>query len=306
MACKLPLAAGILPGKTRFGKARIKVMGSALSAGKQAQLLLPCGQCIECRLDRSRVWATRLMHEAKSHDESCFLTLTYDDEHVPKNGSLNKSHLRSFFNDLRGRLSYNGEGKIKFFAVGEYGEKSQRPHYHAIVFGQSFQRECCDHRSVEEIPSRSGGKQYSHGLLSEVWPHGLHRISEVTFESAAYVARYSLKKVTGAAAFDHYGDRLPEFLSSSNGLAKEWFEKWKADVYPADQVVLPGRGSFMPPKYYDYLLEKSDPDLFAKVKASRADREKLTRENYDKLLYEKYIGNEVKKRVVKETLKREL
>jgi len=148
------------------------------------------------------------------------------------------------------------------------------------------------------------GRHCSHGLLAELWPKGLHRISEVTFETAAYVARYSLKKITGALAFNHYGDRIPEFLSSSNGLGKGHALKWLSDIYPADQVVLPGRGVSMPPKYYDALLEKTDPALYQKVKASRAERETLTEENYNKLLYEKSLGNQVKKAMAKATLKR--
>lgn len=306
MPCYHPLAAGRMPGKTRFGKTPIRVFGAALCNLQQATLLLPCGQCIGCRLERSRIWAIRIMHQLAFHEEACFLTLTYDEKHVPKNGSLNKSELRTFFNDLRGRLSYNGLPKIKYFAVGEYGDQNQRPHYHAIIFGQSFQKQIADHHPAQAEPSRSGGAQSTHGLLSDLWEQGLHRISEVSFESAAYVARYSLKKVTGALAANHYGERVPEFLASSHGIGKGHFDAWKHDIYPSDQIVLPGRGISMPPKYYDALLEKTDPALYQKVKLSRAERETPTRKEYDRALYEKYLGNQVKKLTAKNTLKRTL
>lgn len=306
MPCQSPLGAGVLPGKTRHGKRRLKIVGKASEQPYPTQLLLRCSQCIGCRLDKSRLWAVRIMHETKSHAKCSFLTLTYDDKSLPSNGSLNKSHLRTFFNDLRGRLSYGGESKIKFFAVGEYGEKSSRPHYHAIVFGQSFRSDCCKYSAVKEAPSRSGGDQFSHGLLSEVWPYGLHRVSKVTFESAAYVARYSLKKITGVDAADHYGERTPEFLSISNGIGKAWFETWKEDVYPSDQIVIPDRGEMMPPPYYDRLLEKVDPVLFARVKERRSEREKQSPEEWRRLLYEKHLSGQVKEVCAREFLKREV
>lgn len=306
MPCSSPNAAVRLPGKTVNGKQRIKIFGKALSSEFQAQQLLPCGQCIHCRLEKSREWAIRLVQENKSHDESCFLTLTYDDDHVPINGSLIKSDFQTFFKDLRGRLDYYGEAKIKFFGVGEYGEKSGRPHYHALIFGQSFRCPIGQCVGDEVEPARSGARQFVHGVLSEVWPKGRHRISEVSFESAAYVARYALKKVTGAAKEDHYGERVPEFLSSSNGIGRGHFEAWKEDIYPQDRVVVPGRGQFAPPRYYDRLLEKADPEMYAKVQAQRADREKLDGDEYFKMLYERYVSNLVKKRLVKDALVRSI
>lgn len=306
MPCSSPNAAVRLPGKTVNGKQRIKIFGKALASEFQAQQLLECGQCIHCRLEKSREWAIRIMQQTKFHEENSFLTLTYDEDHVPLNGSLIRTDIQTFFKDLRSRLDYCGEGKIKFFYVGEYGEKSSRPHYHAIIFGGSFQRAIGEFEANEEERARSGGPQYSHGLLSEVWPHGLHRISEVSFESAAYVARYALKKVTGALKEAHYGDRTPEFSESSNGLGKGHFEAWKEDIYPHDKVVIPGRGEFQPPRYYDRLLEKADPDMYVQVQAQRADREPLEREDYFRKLYERYVSNLVKQRLVKETLVRSI
>jgi len=276
-----------MPGSTKNGKTPLRFLGAAKKFAGELQfnisrgwssalgdpILLPCRQCINCRLSKSSAWACRLMHETKSHASSVFLTLTYDDFHLPKNGSLIKSDLRTFFKDLRGRLDYYGLGKIKFFGVGEYGEISKRPHYHAVIFGGSLDRSVNDYCRLEEEKSRSGGLQWSHDLISEVWSRGLHRLSEVTFESAAYVARYSLKKVTGASAVDFYGELQPEFQSSSNGLGKDWIERWQADVFPANQVVLTTGTrdvrKLPPPDYYLRLLEKRDPFLFEEVKRKR-------------------------------------
>lgn len=280
MPCFHQMAALPQPGKTRNGKTPYKFIGKAStvlmsttfrkSADVSRVRLMPCRQCIGCRLERSRQWATRLLLEEKAHDNACFLTLTYDDDHLPKNGSLNPSHLTTFFKDLRSRMAYHGKQKIKYFACGEYGDQTGRPHYHAIVYGPFGVYGSDDLRNSEE-PSRGGDPQFSHEDLSAVWPHGLHRFSEFNFETAAYVARYVLKKITGTASSDHYGDLVPEFQRGSNGLGKGHVDRWITDIYPGDHVVLPGRGAFIPPPYFDRLLEKVDPSLYAQVKKARQE-----------------------------------
>lgn len=245
------------------------------------------------------------MHEAKLHEKSCFLTLTYDDEHLPENRSLNPSHLTTFIKDLRARCSYYGKGKIKYFACGEYGEKKERPHYHLALFGP-FDVFSEDKGRIVQEPARSGDRQFTHSDIQAVWQYGIHRFSALTFESAAYVARYLLKKVTGDDAPNHYGDRVPEFQRSSNGLGKGHFEKWQTDIYPGDIVALPGRGAFIPPPYYDRLLEKVDPALFEKVKKARAEaRKKPTSDEWFEGVSTRHREGAVKKLIVEQTLKRE-
>lgn len=155
---------------------------------------LPCGQCIGCRLDYSLHWAVRCMHEAQMHDENCFLTLTYSDEHVPSSGSLDKGALQKFWKRLRKRFP---ERRIRYFACGEYGERLHRPHYHACVFGFDFP-------DRELFMMREGIPLYTSEALAQCWPFGFCSIGDVTFESAAYVARYACKKITGEAASRHY------------------------------------------------------------------------------------------------------
>lgn len=302
------MVAGPMPGRTKNGKTPLKFLGKASSWQGKAPingLLLPCKQCIGCKLERSRQWAVRLMHEAKQHEKACFLTLTYDDDNLSKNGSLNKDHFSVFINDLRSRCNYYGKGKIKYFGCGEYGDESGRPHYHLALYGP-FDVHTDDHERTEKERARSGDRQFAHPDISAVWPYGLHRFSDLTFESAAYVARYILKKIQGELAPFAYGDRVAEFQRQSNGLGKGHIEQWLTDIYPSDHVVFPGRGSFLPPPYYDRLLEKVDPSLFEKVKKKRAEaHEKMTSEEWFQGVIDRQRVASVKKLVAKATLKRE-
>jgi len=316
MPCASPQLAVPMPGKTKNGKTPYKFIGKALSLHTRYQpfrpgtIILPCRQCILCRLEKSRQWATRLMHEINSHPNACFLTLTYDPNQIPLDGSLNPVHLKTFFKDLRARMDYHENQKIKYFACGEYGDQKGRPHYHAALFGPIPSHPGLDPISsklIQEEPSRSGGLQFSHPDISATWPYGLHRISELNFETAAYVARYILKKISGVSAPLHYGNLHPEFVRMSKGLGKEHFNRWTTDLYPSDQCVLPGRGAFMPPPYYDRLLEKVDPSLFQKIKKARQDaQETLNNSKFLEFVDEQHRTGKVRTLITEETLIRSL
>jgi len=231
---------------------------------------VPCGQCIGCRLERSRQWAIRCVHESQLYDDNCFITLTYSDESLPFDGSLDVSHFQLFMKRLRKRF---GSG-IRFFHCGEYGDQLGRPHYHACIFNFDF---------PDKVPFKqldSGGMLYTSAALSELWPFGLHSIGTVTFESAAYVARYVTKKVTGKNAAAHYerfdpftGEVFflkPEYITMSRrpGVGKGWFDRFSGDVYPSDEVVLNGV-SMRPPKFYDSQFELLSPESLRKLKLLR-------------------------------------
>lgn len=247
------------------GKARI-VFKQEDSCG--VALDLPCGQCIGCRLAYSRNWAVRMMHEASLHLSNCFLTLTYDEEHLPSDLSLDKRHFQLFMKRLRKRY-----GKLRFFHCGEYGEQSQRPHYHAILFGFDFPDKVLH-------SERDGVKLYVSESLDELWPYGFCSIGSVTFESCAYVARYVLKKVTGDAAEQHYSrfnfstgevySVQPEYVTMSRrpGIARDWYRRFGNEVFPSDEVISRGF-PIRPPRYYDNLLAASEPDLLDSVKRKR-------------------------------------
>lgn len=227
---------------------------------------LPCGQCIGCRLERSRQWAIRCVHEASLYKDNCFITLTFSDEHLPANRSLDVKLFQDFMKRLRFRC---GSG-IRFFHCGEYGEKFGRPHYHAIIFNFDFKDKYVWRKST------CGDTCYRSPLLEELWQFGTSEIGSVTFESAAYVARYITKKVTGEIAEDHYRGRKPEYVTMSRrpGIGKAWFDMYRSDVYPADEIVI--RGKVMsPPKYYDSQFELAYPSDFCRVKATRKSGRKL-------------------------------
>lgn len=95
---------------------------------------VPCGQCIGCRLDKSRDWAVRCLHEASLYQDNCFITLTYDDAHLDPLGSLNKDDFVKFMK----RLRFQYGPKIRFFHCGEYGTLLNRPHHHACIFNFDF------------------------------------------------------------------------------------------------------------------------------------------------------------------------
>lgn len=272
MACYRPLdAAQLVNGDIVFVPKGTSGKGktSQKAQNVRRELKLPCGQCIGCRLERGRQWAVRCMHESQMHEFSCFVTLTYDDENVPSDFSLRYSDVQKFLKRLR-----RAHGKVRFFLCGEYGESNGRPHYHALLFGVLFRDRYYWRKSS------AGFNLYRSETLERLWGHGNCEIGDVSFESSAYVAGYILKKVNGSKADAHYqcvdsdtGEifwRVPEFgrMSLKPGIGAGWFEKFGAEVYPLDRVVVNGREQ-KPPKYYDKLLEESAGLAFDEVAYAR-------------------------------------
>ena len=259
---------------------------------------VPCGKCIGCRKAKAREWALRCTHEATLHEESHFLTLTYDDRHLPggEPGTLCPADLKYFFKDYRNHLDRNEAGtKIRYFACGEYGENRDlrtldtlgRPHYHVLIFG---------HRP-RDLEQETGGDSplYSSDLIKRLWPYGHHSIGDVTPESAAYCAQYSLKKIDGDhqdehyAAPDHFGEtyqRQREFLRVSRGGASRtgpqgigagWLEKFESDCYKGFVTI---KGSKYPiPHYYLDVLEERNPEVYEKLREQR--QQAVDHDSYD-------------------------
>lgn len=238
--------------------------------GVDGTLELPCGQCIGCRLERSRQWAMRCLHESTLYENNSFITLTYSDENLPEGGSLQYEDFQRFMKRLRKRT----KSKIRFYMGGEYGENGTiRPHYHACLFGYDFPDKVFYKRTG------SGEKIYTSKLLESLWPFGLSSVGNVTFESAAYIARYCIQKVTGDLAEAHYRvvtndgvivDRTPEFnhMSLKPGIGAAWLRKYRTDVFPRDFVVINGVKT-KPPKYYDVLFQREDAGTFSEIVAQR-------------------------------------
>lgn len=241
---------------------------------------VPCGYCKGCRIDRSAAWAIRCVHEAQMHAEnSSFITLTYANEHLPADQGLHLEEWQTFLRKLRKKL----KRPVRYFHCGEYGKDTKvhgtelkpalgRPHFHACLFGVDF--------DDKYLWSRKRGiSLYRSPQLESVWNKGFVTVGDVTWQSAAYCARYIMKKVLGEKAEDHYqkvdewGEIHkvePEYTTQSKrpGLGSTWFKKYWKDVYPSDQVIVNGK-AFKPPRYYDKLLEKQNPEMWKKVEATR-------------------------------------
>jgi len=237
-------------------------------------LKLPCGKCVGCRLERSKQWAIRCLHESQQHDENCFLTLTLKDD--TEKLSV-KTHQR-FMKRLR---KQTGMKQLRFYMCGEYGEKNDRPHYHYIVFGYDFP-------DKTEWRKENGNQLWRSNQLEKIWGKGHCEIGAVTLESCAYVARYVMKKMTGTKAEEHYRRTdeagndywlLPEFnqMSRRPGIGKAWWDDFHTDVYPQDVVITRNRKS-KPPRYYDKLLEKLKP---IEMEAIKREREQKAKEKAD-------------------------
>lgn len=234
-------------------------------------LFLPCGQCVGCRLERSRQWAIRCLDESRLHDANSFLTLTYSPEHLPPGASLHYPHFQKFLKRVRARFP---RARVRYYMCGEYGDQTNRPHYHACFFGFQFPD------LVRMYRSTGGEPVYQSKLCEELWGLGGTVVGALTFESAAYVARYVMKKITGQQARDHYqvidestGEiswRVPEFnhMSLKPGIGANWISRFRGDVYPEGSHVVRGR-KCRPPRYYDKLFAKWDPDGYEALQFGR-------------------------------------
>lgn len=262
MRCTNPL----LAYKTSEGKivwdekAGVDVVGG--------ELQLPCGKCMGCRLERARQWAMRCVHESKMHEENCFITLTYDDAHLPANGGLHYPDFQRFMKRLRKRF-----GRVRFFMCGEYGEGLLRPHYHACLFGMNFP-------DLKYWKTSDGGyRLYRSAELERVWPFGHSSVGNVSFESAGYCARYVCEKIDVnelskaeilSRHFAKYGVvdlesgevifNPPEFgrMSLKPGIGATFYKKFFSDMYPHGKAVANGHES-KTPRYYDKLFAEEFP-----------------------------------------------
>lgn len=285
MVCYRPLQAFLLQDK-RFAKKQVYFPTSKIREASDcvtnskfefaSEIKLPCSICIGCRLEYARQWSVRCFHEASLYDRNCFITLTYDDDHLPSDRSLDKSHFQDFMKRLRSRYFRGRKSGIRYYHCGEYGEKLGRPHYHLLLFNFDF-----DDKVFWK--QRRGYKYYISEELSKLWGKGFCTIGSVTIQSAGYVARYAMKKVVGKRAKEHYswinenGEiiyRISEYATMSNGIGKGWYEKYKSDLYPSDFCMISNGKKIVrhkPPRYYDVLLDREDPELLSLLKERREE-----------------------------------
>jgi len=256
-----------------------KVHGSSTQKAGMQLFWRPCQYCGECRISQARQKASRAVHEQSRWKQSCFITLTYKNE--PKDKSLHPEDTKGFIRRLQYRLKH----PIKYMLVGEYGDKTERPHYHALIYGTDFglSHYRALHREGISVPQKKiesldpSDLEILHETaalrspeLEDLWELGHASVGDLTFDSAAYACRYSLKKITGDSAPLHYGNRLPEFIrmSTKPALGARWFAKYGVQTYRHDSMVVNGALQ-TPPRYYDKLLRRSDPDKLDKLKKIR-------------------------------------
>ena len=255
------------------------------------EIKVPCGRCIGCKLEYSRQWALRAISEKQFHEESeChFLTLTYDEEHLPANLSLNiKDH-----QDFMKRLRYFYPGKqIKYIHSGEYGEENQRPHYHSILYGIEFpDLKFYKYNYRGDIISTSK-------ILDKIWQNGSVKVGSVTFDSCAYVARYVCKKITGEklqepdklTGLKPYelidkitGEiiiRMSEYMTCSRNpaIAKNYYDKYKDEIFVTDSISVNGM-LMQPPKYFTSNLERDNPKKHKSIKRKRKRNQEINKAN---------------------------
>ena len=303
------------------------------ATGAEVEMEVACGQCLGCRLDRSRMWAARIVHEAslyKYRTGNSFCTFTYREPvecsdkqlagqfHVPVDWSLHKDHFVKFMKRLRKSL---GGQKIRYFMCGEYGRICRhgldvddigcdvcnvgRPHYHAILFNCAFS-------DLVKYNVVNGEPRFYSPSLEKIWKYGFVDVGEVTYESAAYVARYCLKKRTGPVAEDWYFDpengdwKEPEYCTMSRrpGIGKEWYDKYRDDLFPSDDVPVPGSGVFKGmPRYYEALFKEEDPLTLDAIKELRQKfREEHIDEYTPERLWSKYRVKQKQVQLLKRTI----
>jgi len=236
-------------------------------------LEIPCGKCILCREEHARQWAVRITNEASLWEYNSFVTLTYDEQHLPENQNLNYKHLQDFWKRLRKRV-----GPLRYYSVGEYGDKTNRPHYHACIFGHAFTED-------REILRTEPYLLWTNPTLLETWGKGHVSVGALTFQTAQYTASYVTKKLGYKHRYQQLDRESGElldmvqpraFISNGGGrqtgrqaaIGKLFLEKYGKNIYDHDRVVINGTPQ-KPPRYYDNWLKTSDESRYTSTKEER-------------------------------------
>lgn len=238
MACISPVTAYF--SKTVNPSGKRSLVYSLKEAYDGNPVMRPCGKCINCRIQDASDKTVRFIHESKSHEANCFVTLTYSDKFLPEDGSLNHRHFQLFMK----RLRFVSDFKFKFYMCGEYGEKLDRPHYHALLFGCDFSDR------VFYKKNKRGDNLDTSARLESLWQLGLCTVGSITQQSARYVAGYVTKKIDGDVKDDWYGHKLPEYGRGSNGLGLEYLVKYGSQWMDTGFIIIEG-SKYRIPRYYD-------------------------------------------------------
>lgn len=288
MSCTRPIRAYIDKIRSFSGSRILKFHNDKIS---DQLVYVPCGKCIGCRLAKALEWSTRITDEAEMWEHNTFITLTYDEENLPEHRSLKKEDFQNFMKRLRKKYY---DKKIRYYMSGEYGDITERPHYHAILFNHDFGDK------IYYKKNGKGDKIYVSPELTKIWGKGHCTLSDVTRDSASYCARYTMKKIYGEIAVEHYtvaeqikeGDkliaeiwhkRIPEYSTMSRGgrdkdnnlggIGRAFYIKYKKDMFPSDFITYDGQ-KYPVPNYYLQILKEEDKIEFEKIKERRMERAK--------------------------------
>lgn len=262
--------------------------------------IIPCGQCIGCRLDNSLQWANRGYLESLYNEHNYFITLTYDDEFLPVpeyietsdeyiydniglvewKGTLIPEDLKLFIKNIRQimKRKYKVKG-IRYLACGEYGSKGRRPHFHLILFNCPLPIETFYDSHV----TFRKDVYWKNDIINEAWtekgadkPRGIADVSVANWETIAYTARYITKKINGNGSEHQYAKKgqIKEFLrvSTRPGIARPYYEDHFKDIYSKDQIMVVKKDGVhynKPPKYFDRIFKKEYPEIFEEIKEER-------------------------------------
>lgn len=279
---------------------------------------IPCGKCVECRMQHAQEWAFRCMKEAAEYQDNIMVTLTYNDENIPKKHlidketgeikattyTLKKKDMRNFLDKMRKHYGYES---FRYYYAGEYGDQFGRPHYHIIFFGLKV-------KDMEFLKwskcewSKEKNALYRSRTIDKIWGKGFVDLNEVNYETCCYVARYVLKKYkrlkgTGKEDEEETG-KLPEYtcMSRRPGIGHAFFEKNKEKFENEEtfwQRTKKGLIQFKPGRYFDKQIEKENPELMEAIKKKREEK---SQEHWQDILSktdltkEEYIANLVSKR----------
>ena len=248
-------------------------------------VLIPCRHCVGCCTSLSREWMHRMVLEKEVSKTSYFLTLTYDEENIPVNHQLNKKHLDDFLKALRNyfKNKYDYDG-IRYYACGEYGSKTARPHYHAIiynlpltplefkVFGFEY-----DKRYKFRVVGKGedGTDLYEFDLLNQLWKKGFVVVGQVTDRSCGYVARYvDKKRLSGEKNKDLKACGIvPEFncMSRMPGIGVPYYEKYYKKILDNNLNIFINGTTISVGRMFEKFLDKYHPeylDRYKKLKES--------------------------------------
>lgn len=259
MACYRPLDGYRQPG----GGVRIGFE----PPGSLQKLAIPCGRCFGCTMEYRRMWAIRCQHEAALYDSNLFVTLTYDEENLPWHRGLELDHMQRFLKRLRKKYEgdiaipeADGKRPIRYYLAGEYGEETDRPHWHLLLFNL-------------RLPDYHGQpKAIELASMRELWPFGHHQVDQFTPARAAYTAGYAAKKVRGyiqrKLAYDVYHpetgeiyERRPPFATMSRrpvGLGVYYFRRFRSDFLRGYVGGRSGTKERLPRLYHQYLREDQE------------------------------------------------